>query len=74
MQSIDENVLTSMCEIEDFSDNEMQNETDIAEPFSATTIKSKSNKGSFIGSGLRLNTQDSVSKRNQFSRNIYEAN
>ena len=64
MQSIDENVLTSMCEIEDFSDNEMQNETDIAEPFSATTIKSKANKGSFIGSGLRLNTQDSVSKRN----------
>lgn len=55
IQGSDENVLTSMYEIEDMSDLEEESkEIDIGHPFSSN--KKSSLKGSFIGAGIRINT------------------
>ena len=80
MQSPDENVLTSQCEIVPMDDSDDELEIDIARTYAnindnkASKRGKTKNKDSFIGAGLRINTQSSDSKRNQLSRNIYDAN
>ena len=81
MESIDENVLTSQCEIMpmDDSDEDGISEIDIANPYASfhrdRKIQNKMKpSNSFVGAGLRINTQSSETKRNQLSRNIYAAN
>ena len=81
MESIDENVLTSQCEIMpmDDSDEDGISEIDIANPYASfhrdrKMQNKKKPSNSFVGAGLRINTQSSETKRNQLSRNIYAAN
>ena len=73
-------MLTSQCEIVPIDDSDEEfgeiDSPDIANPFASERKKMSKHKvsNSFISSGLRVNTQTSDSKRNQLSRNIYEAN
>ena len=68
LQSFDENIFTSECEIVPMDDDDI----DIASAFSMNSKNLL--KPPVVGQGLRVNTQSSESRRNQISRNIYEVN